>query len=54
MIKGHYLLQQGNKSDVGIVIEGQAATYITSRHCNLYSVGSLSESHYALAFPKSK
>ena len=45
---------QENNENVGIVIEGQAANYFTSRHCNLYSVGSLTESFYSLAFPKGK
>ena len=48
------ILFQENNENIGIVIEGQAANYFTSRHCNLYSVGSLTESFYSLAFPKGK
>merc|ERR1712226_1197064 len=50
--EGFKELLEGNTSDVGIVIEGQVAEYFASRHCNLYSVGSLTSSYYSLGFPK--
>ena len=45
-------IEKNNNKDMGIIIEGQAAAYLESKHCNLYSVGRLTNSYYSLAFRK--
>ena len=47
-------MQQPNQSDVGVIMEGQAATFFASRHCNLYNVGNLADRYYSLGFVKGK